>query len=104
MTPGECSKDKLSRIRLTIRNDHARGALVNFSQTRKIGKIQPGRNPVAVHVKRDNHDIEIPGPFATSEKSAFHPIRTRHETQLSGSHSGAPVIVRVQGNDDRVPL
>ncbi len=89
---------------MPVRNQHAGGALVSFANPGQVGEIEPGLDPVAVHVQRHDHDIKIPGALAVAEQGALHPVRTSQQTQLGGSHSRPAIVVGVQRDDDALPV
>ena len=65
-----------------------------------LAEIQTGIHALGEQVERQSADVDVAGPLAVAEQGAFDPVRARHEPELGGGHSGAPVVVGVQRQHD----
>ena len=49
-------------------------------------------------------DVDVAGALAVAEQRALHAVGPRHDAELGRRHAAAPVVVRVQGQHDTVPV
>ena len=57
---------------------------------------------LGVQIERQGDDVHIAGALAVAKQAAFHPVGPGHDAQFSGGNSRAPVVVRVQAQDNAV--
>ncbi len=68
------------------------------------GQVEPGIDALREEVERDRDQVDVAGALAVAEERALDPLRAGHEAELGGRDGGAPVVVRVHGENRRVAL
>ena len=63
------------------------------------GEIQQRVHTLTVEIHRHGHDVHIARPLTVAQQRAFHPVCTRHHTELGGGDRTPPIVVGMQGDD-----
>jgi hypothetical protein len=56
------------------------------------------------HIQGHRNDVQVTGPLTITKEGSFDPICPGHQGQLGGSHTGAPVVVGMEGYDGVFPV
>ena len=104
MGAGECGKDQLTGIWLSLVDMHSRNLLVLFHDFRKVGEVQLRIHTVGEHVQCQGDDIYISCTLTVAEKSTFHTVRAGKNGQLRVGNAGTPVVVRMYGQNHVVSV
>lgn len=70
----------------------------------QIGEVEFGGDTLSVEIERHRNQVDVSGSFPAREETSLHSIRSGHESQLGGGDSSSSVVVRVEGNDDTIPV
>ena len=65
---------------------------------------QLGVDSLAVEVERQRDDVHVAGALAVAEEGSLHALGTGQHRQLRGRNRGAPIVVRMNAQDDAVAL
>ncbi len=68
-----------------------------------VAEVEAGVDALAVQVERQRDDVDVAGPLAVAEERALDPVGAGHHAELGSGDTGAPVVVGVQREDDRIP-
>ena len=69
-----------------------------------VGEIQAGVDALGVQVHGQRHQADVAGAFAITEQTAFDAVGAGHHRQFGCRYSGAPVVMRVNTDDDTVAV
>jgi len=78
--------------------------LSHAAQVINIAEVELGINTHGKQVHRQIDDIDIASAFAIAKQRSFDAVSPRHHAELRGGHAAATIIVRVQRQDDLVPI
>src|SRR5258708_40117942 len=104
MRAREGREDKLAGVWVARVNWQSIAMLGDLLQRLYIRDIKAGIDSLREHIQGEGDDIDIAGTLAVAEQSALNAVCTGHHAEFSRSHAGAPIIVRVERQDNRVPV
>ena len=104
MTAGESGEYELSCVGMARMDRQLRAFTSHRANLIHVREIQQRVHALTVEIHRHGHDVHVAGALAIAQQRAFHPVRTRHHAELGGGDRAAPVIVGVQGDDQRVTI
>ena len=78
--------------------------LGHAAQVINVAEVELGINAHGKQVHRQIDDIDIAGALAVAKQRPFDAVSPRHHTELRGGHAAAAIIVRVQRQNDLVPM
>ena len=93
MGTGERSEYQVSGIRCSLVYLHTGQKLITFPYFHNTAEIQSCFHAVAHHVHSQRNQIHITRSFPISEKSPFHSVRSRKDTEFRIAYPAAPVIM-----------
>ena len=67
-----------------------------------VGEVDLRVNAAAEQVHAQGHQADVAGALAVAEQATLDAVRPRSEAELGRGDPGAPVVVRVQAEQDRV--
>ena len=67
-----------------------------------VAHVEHRVDALAVHVHGQRDDVDVAGALTVAEQRALDPIGAGHDAELGGGDAGAPVVVRMQAQDDVV--
>ena len=65
-----------------------------------VGEVDHRIDALAEQVEPEGDQADVAGALAVAEQAALDPVGAGLHTELGGSDGGAPVVVRVQREDD----
>ena len=95
MGAGKRSVNQVPRIGATRTHLHAGDYLTLVAHTVNVAKFQAGVNALTVKVKRQGHQIYVPGALTLAKQTAFNALSAGAYTQFSCGHSATAIIVGV---------
>src|SRR4051812_42894506 len=103
MRAREGREDKLAGVWVARMDRQSIAMLGDLFQRLDIRDIKAGIDSLREHIQGEGDDIDIAGTLAVAEQTALYAVRTGHHAKFSRSDGGAPIIVRVKRQDNRVP-
>ena len=94
----------MAGVGLAIAHAHARQVLIELDDLGHVGEVQLGVHPVGEEVHGHGDDVHVARALAVAEEGALDPVAPGQQGQLAGGHSGAPVVVGVDGEDHVLPV
>ena len=67
-----------------------------------IAEIKAWVQPLRIHVQRQRDEVDIARPFPIAEQATFDPVTACQQAKFRRSDAAAPVIMRMQADDNRV--
>ena len=95
--------DQIADVRMSRLHRQAVAMLRDATQGIDVTQIELRVDPLAEQVHSQVHDVHVAGPFSVAEECALNSVRACHQAELGGCHRGPPVVVRVQGQNHRIP-
>ena len=80
---------------------HPGGVLGDPADGLDVVEIELGVYALGEQVERHGDEVEVPGPLAVAEQRSLDPLGPGKKGELGSCHGRAPVVVRVNGQDDR---
>ena len=99
VTAGESREYELSRVRMARVNRQLRAFTGYRANLIHVSEIQHRVHALTVEIHRHSHDVHIARPLTVAQQRAFHPVCTRHHTELGSSDRTSPIVVGMQGDD-----
>jgi hypothetical protein len=69
-----------------------------------VRKVEPGVDPLCVHVERNCDEIDITGPFTIAKQASFDPVRPGEQAKFGCGDARAAIIVGMQADDHPVAV
>ncbi len=85
-------------------NRQAGHPLINVNQLIHIFYIKLRVHSLGKHIQGKCYYIHITGPFTIAKESSFHPFPSRHEAKLCGGDGTASIVMRMQAQDNGIPI
>ena len=101
---GEGGEDQLPGVGLAVVDLHPGDPLVDLADGRHIREVQFRVDPLGEEVHRQRDDVDVAGPLAVAEEGPFNPVGAGQQPHLRVGDGAAPVVVGVEGDDDRVAV
>ena len=101
---GEGRVDEVAGVGVAGVDRHAGGELGHPAHPVDVAEVEGGVDALGEEVHGQGHDVDVAGALAVAEQGALDPVGAGQHGQLGGGHRGAPVIVRVEAEDDRVAV
>ena len=101
---GEGGVDQVAGVGVAGVDGQAGGVLGHPAHLLDVAEIEGGVDALGEEVHGQRHDVDVAGPLPVAEQGALDPIGSGQHGQLGGGHRGAPVVVRVQAQHDRVTV
>ena len=101
---GEGGEDQRTGVGTALVDVHPGAFLVGLADGGHIGEVQLRVNAVGVHIHGQGDNVYVSSALAVAEEGAFHPVGSGQQRQLRIGNAGAPVIVRMQGDGDILPV
>ena len=92
----ERGEHQIATIRRTLVHLQLVAVLNSLTDTVNIREINLRIHTLGVHVQAQRHQVNVTGALAITEEATLNTVSARQVTQLSSSHTGTAVIVRVQ--------
>ena len=67
-----------------------------------VTEVETRIDPLRIQVHRERHEANIAGALAVAEETTLDAVRAGHHGELRGRDAGAPIVVRMNGNDHAV--
>ncbi len=104
MRPGERRENKVATVGRTFGNGQLVAVFSGASNVVDIGEVNLRVYPLAIQVHSQGNQIHVPGPLAVAKEAAFDAVGAGKVSELSRGHTRAAVVMRMQGEDDVVPV
>ena len=89
---------------MTLVNAHLVAALVDIDDLVDIFNIEAGIDPLCEHIVGDGQHINVAGPLAVAKERSLDALGPCEKGELGGGHTASAVIVRMDAEDDAVPV
>ena len=96
--------DELARVGVARVDGKLVAVLRDPPQVVDVGEVELGVHTLGEHVECEGHHVHVAGPLPVSEQGPLDPLRPGHERELRRRHSGPPIVVRVEAQDDALPV
>ena len=67
-----------------------------------IAEIKTGVQPLRIHIQRQRDEVDIARAFTIAEQATFNPVAARQQAKFRRGDPAAPVIMRMQADDNRI--
>ena len=104
MGAGKGRENQSAGIGLALAHLHAGDGFIGVRNSGQVGKVQPRLHPLGVHVHSQGDDVHVAGALPIAEQGPFHPFRPGQQRHFRVRHGAAPVVVRVEGENDVFPV
>ena len=101
---GEGRVDQVAGVGVARVDRQPGGVLGHPAHLVDVAEVERRVDPLREQVHGQGDDVDVAGPLAVAEQGALDPVGTGQHGQLGRGHRGAPVVVRVQAEDDRVAV
>ena len=91
----ERSEHQVATVRRTLVHLQLVAVFNSLTDTVNIREINLRIHTLGVHVQAQRHQVNVTGALAITEEATLNTVSARQVTQLSSSHAGTAVIVRV---------
>jgi len=102
MRAGERGVDQVTRIGVTRVHRQLIAIFNAASHFINVRKIEIRRNALRVKVQRNIDDIDISRALTIAKQATLQAISARHQREFACRRAGAPIIVRVDRQHDRI--
>lgn len=102
MRAGEGGEHQVPGIGLAGVHLHLSDLLIDVAYLGDVGEVQAAVHPLGVHVEGQGDQVHVARALAVAEEGGLHPFRPGQQAQLRRGHSGAPVVVGVEGDNGAV--
>ncbi len=104
MGAGEGGEHELAGVWLSWRDVHPGQALVAFDDGWHVREVEFWIDAVGVHVHRQRDRVDVAGALSVAKQAAFDALGAGEQGELGVGDTGSPIVVRMRGEDDGVPV
>ena len=101
--PGERGKHQVTAVGMPLRHPQLVAVLHRGANLVDIGEINLRIHTLRQQIQPQCDQAHVAGAFAIPKQTALDPVRAGHERQLGGRHPGAPIVMRVQRQNNGIP-
>ena len=101
---GKGSEYQFAGVGLAIVDLHTGDLLIYFFDSRQVREVQFGIYAVGEHIQSQGNDVYVAGSFSVAEEGTFHKVCSGQEGQFGVSYTCSPVIMRVERENNMVPV
>ena len=99
---GERGVDELAHVGVAHVHRQAIGVLGDVARLVDVADVEFGVHALGEEVQRQVHHVDVASSLAVAKKRALDAVGAREHAEFGGGDTGAPVVVRVQREDDAV--
>ena len=101
---GEGGVDQVAGVGVAGVDGHAGGVLGHPAHLLDVAEVERRVDALGEQVHGQGDDVDVAGPLPVAEQGALDPVGAGQHGQLGRRHRGAPVVVGMEAQDDRVAV